>query len=90
MKAFVCAAMLALATSVGLAQDKSSAQAQPVAGTEETIKMSAKVTAIDHAKRVVKDGMRCRATEFTTSAGGERGASTWNLCKTKDGWKVAQ
>lgn len=37
-----------------------------------------------------KDGMRCRATEFTTSAGGERGASTWNLCSTKDGWKVAQ
>jgi surface antigen len=35
-----------------------------------------------------KDGMRCRATEFTTSAGGERGASTWNLCSTKDGWKV--
>ncbi len=35
-----------------------------------------------------KDGMRCRATEFTTSAGGERGASTWNLCHTKDGWKV--
>ncbi len=41
-------------------------------------------------KTFTKDGMRCRATEFTTSAGGERGASTWNLCKTKDGWKVAQ
>ena len=53
MKAFVCAAVLALATSGGLAQDKSSAKAQPVAGGEETIKMSAKVTAIDHAKRVV-------------------------------------
>ena len=37
-----------------------------------------------------KDGMRCRATEFTTSAGGERGASTWNLCSTKDGWRVVQ
>ncbi len=35
-----------------------------------------------------KDGMRCRATEFTTSAGGERGASTWNLCHTKGGWKI--
>jgi len=34
--------------------------------------------------------MRCRATEFTTAAGTERGASTWNLCRTKDGWKVAQ
>ncbi len=34
--------------------------------------------------------MRCRATEVTTSAGTERGASIWNLCRTKDGWKVAQ
>lgn len=41
-------------------------------------------------KTFTKDGMRCRATEFTTSAGGERGASTWNLCKTKEGWKIAQ
>lgn len=39
-------------------------------------------------KTFTKDGMRCRAAEFTTSAGGERGASTWNLCNTKDGWKV--
>lgn len=30
-------------------------------------------------KTFTKDGMRCRATEFATSAGGERGASTWNL-----------
>lgn len=41
-------------------------------------------------KTFTKDGMRCRAAEFSTSAGGERGASTWNLCKTKDGWKIAQ
>ena len=53
MKAFVCAAVLTLATPFVLAQDKSSAKVQPVAGAEETIKMSAKVTAIDHAKRVV-------------------------------------
>ena len=39
-------------------------------------------------KTFTQDGMRCRATEFATSAGGERGASTWNLCHTKDGWKV--
>jgi surface antigen len=39
-------------------------------------------------KTFTKDGMRCRATEFSTSAGGERGASTWNMCDTKDGWKV--
>ena len=53
MKAFVCAAVLVVATPFVLAQDKSSAKAQPVAGAEETIKMSATVTAIDHAKRVV-------------------------------------
>lgn len=52
MKALVCAAVLALATPIGLAQDKS-AKVQPVAAAGETIKMSAKVTAIDHAKRVV-------------------------------------
>ena len=45
---------------------------------------------IKPTKTFTKDGMRCRATEFATSAGGERGASTWNLCSTKDGWKVAQ
>ena len=53
MKAFVCAAVLALAAPFVLAQDKSSAKMQPVAGGEETIKMSAKVTAIDQAKRLV-------------------------------------
>lgn len=53
MKAFVFAAVLALATPFVIAQDKSSAKSQPVAGAEETIKMSARVTAIDHAKRVV-------------------------------------
>ena len=41
-------------------------------------------------KTFTKDGMRCRATEFKTSAGGEKGASTFNLCSTKDGWKIAQ
>ena len=45
---------------------------------------------IKPTKTFTKDGMRCRAAEFTTSAGGERGASTWNVCHTKDGWKVAQ
>ncbi|HKO68189.1 MAG TPA: RT0821/Lpp0805 family surface protein [Burkholderiaceae bacterium] len=41
-------------------------------------------------KTFSKDGMRCRTADFSTSAGGERGASTWNLCKTKEGWKVVQ
>ena len=37
---------------------------------------------------VTKNGMRCRVTDFTTYAGGERGASTWTLCKTKGEWKL--
>jgi surface antigen len=41
-------------------------------------------------KTFTKGDMRCRAVEFTTTAGGERGAGTWNLCNTKDGWKIAQ
>ncbi|MEO8188472.1 MAG: RT0821/Lpp0805 family surface protein [Burkholderiaceae bacterium] len=41
-------------------------------------------------KTFTKDGMRCRTTDFSTSAGGKRGTSTWNLCKTKEGWKVVQ
>ena len=45
---------------------------------------------IKPTKTFTKDGMRCRATEIATSAGGERGASTWNVCSTKDGWKIAQ
>ena len=53
MKVFVCAALLAFATPFVLAQDKSSAKAQPVAAGEETIKVSARVTSIDQAKRVV-------------------------------------
>ena len=53
MKAVVCAAILTLATPFVLAQDKPSAKAEPVAGAEETIKVSAKVTAIDHTKRLV-------------------------------------
>ena len=40
-------------------------------------------------KTFTMKGMRCRSTEFTTYAGGERGQSKWNICKTKDGWKVA-
>lgn len=50
-----------------------------------TTKASGTVTP---TKTFTKDGMRCRATAFTTSAGGERGASTWNMCDTKEGWKI--
>ena len=44
---------------------------------------------IKPVKTFTKDGMRCRSAEFTTSAGGERGAITWNVCNTKDGWNIA-
>ena len=45
---------------------------------------------IKPTKTFTKDSMRCRVAEFTTLAGGERGASSWTLCKTKDGWKISQ
>ncbi len=41
-------------------------------------------------KTFTMQGWRCRSVDFTTQAGGERGASTWKLCKTKDGWKIVQ
>jgi surface antigen len=43
---------------------------------------------ITPTKTFTMKGMRCRSADFTTYAGGERGASTWTLCKTKDGWKI--
>lgn len=45
---------------------------------------------IKPTKTFTQDGMRCRAADFTTSAGGERGASSWKLCNTKEGWKIVQ
>lgn len=39
-------------------------------------------------KTYKKNGLACRRTEFTTYAGGERGGSAWNLCKTSAGWKI--
>lgn len=53
MKVFVCAAVLALATPFVFAQEKSATKMQPVAAAGETIKTSAKVTAIDQATRTV-------------------------------------
>lgn len=41
-------------------------------------------------KTYKKNSMACRRAEFTTYAGGERGGSTWNLCKTNAGWKIDQ
>jgi surface antigen len=41
-------------------------------------------------KTYKKNGMACRRADFTTYAGGERGGSAWNLCKTSAGWKIDQ
>jgi surface antigen len=49
-------------------------------------KASGTVTPI---KTFTMKGMNCRLMEFTSYVGGERGQSKWNLCKTKDGWKIA-
>ena len=37
-----------------------------------------------------RGGMPCRAVRFTISAGGKSDASAWNLCKTPEGWRVAE
>ena len=35
-----------------------------------------------------RNGMPCRSAEFFVSAGGRQNVSTWNVCKTDQGWKV--
>jgi len=37
-----------------------------------------------------RGGMPCRAARFTIAAGGKNSASAWNLCRTPEGWKVAE
>jgi surface antigen len=37
-----------------------------------------------------RDGMPCRAARFAIAAGGKNSKSAWNLCRTPDGWKVAE
>ena len=39
-------------------------------------------------KTFTRDGMRCRAADFATSAGGKSGQSKWNLCKKDGEWKI--
>jgi surface antigen len=39
-------------------------------------------------KSFKRNGMACRSAEFFVSAGGRENVSTWNLCKTAEGWKV--
>lgn len=35
-------------------------------------------------------GMRCRGAAFTITTRGETSRSQWNLCRTPEGWKVAE
>jgi hypothetical protein len=53
MKALACAAMLALATPFLFAQDKAATKMQPLAAAGETVKVSAKVIAVDQTDRLV-------------------------------------
>ena len=53
MKALAVAAVLALATPLAFAQDKSAMKAQPLAAAGESVKLSAKVIAVDQADRLV-------------------------------------
>jgi surface antigen len=41
-------------------------------------------------ERFERGGMPCRAARFVIAAGGKSSTSAWNLCKTSDGWKVAE
>ena len=37
-----------------------------------------------------RQGMRCRGVELATTAQGRTSQSGWNVCKTPQGWKVAE
>ena len=37
-----------------------------------------------------RQGMKCRGVSFVLTAGGVTSRTGWNLCKTADGWKVAE
>jgi surface antigen len=37
-----------------------------------------------------RQGMKCRGAAFTITTRGETSRSQWNLCRTPDGWKVAE
>ncbi len=37
-----------------------------------------------------RGGMPCRAARFSIAAGGKNSTSAWNLCRTPEGWKVAE
>ena len=37
-----------------------------------------------------RQGMRCRGAAFAITTRGETSRSQWNLCRTAEGWKVAE
>jgi len=37
-----------------------------------------------------REGLRCRGAAFTITTRGETSRSQWNLCRTPEGWKVAE
>ena len=37
-----------------------------------------------------RQGMRCRGPAFVITTRGETSRSQWNLCRTPEGWKVAE
>ena len=37
-----------------------------------------------------RGGMTCRGATFVIAAGGRTSRTSWNLCKTPEGWKVAE
>lgn len=44
---------------------------------------------ITPTRSFIKNQLRCRSADITLYAKGKRDASTWTLCKTKGGWKIA-
>jgi surface antigen len=45
---------------------------------------------ITPVKTFTRAGMTCRGANFVIAAGGRISRTSWNLCKTPDGWKVAE
>jgi surface antigen len=42
------------------------------------------------ARAFERQGMRCRGVKLSTTAQGRTSSTEWNVCKTPEGWKVAE
>ena len=62
------------------------AEGQAYPWSNPATKASGTVTPV---KSLVIGGRQCRKVDFETRAGDRSNRSSWNICKTKDGWKVA-